>query len=708
MFFKSLKKEMLLITLGLTIFISVITFALGVFSTQTAGSGAETATGTVLREQAEEILTQITASATDLQDLVFEQTKNDAGNLAVYMKNIYDNPTFYGSSYWRFDDRIFKEEGRYLNRESDISTVFVPSFTILDAREKRKAELSSYLDFVAPGILESNDNAVAVYHTDARGLSRYFPNIVLGKVAPPHHNTLEDVVFAGAMPVNNPDKKVVWSPLYDDPAGRGLMITASAPVYAKSGFEGVIGIDVLLNDIIAAITSYSPIEGSYAILVDKEGNTVAFPEKAYADILGRARTESEVRTNLTTSTLAPEFATILKEMMTGGEGFGSIKSQSANRELFLAYAPLEQTGLSMAVIAEKDVMLRAVASLHSEIKDSIWNTIVKIMFPASLFIVVLTALMSLFFVTKIVDPIQELTRGAREIGKGNFDHTLNVKSKNEIGELATSFTQMSQDLKKSRQELYEYSLGLEEKVKERTQSLAEANARQEGLIHFISHEVKGALGKCAGILSLIFEGDYGSVSEKMKEAVSRGLSDTRTAVGMVTTLLLSANVKSGALKFDMQPFDLLKDAIEPIFNELRQDAIAKGLTMKLEPKITQACRIVGDKEMLSKHVVRNLIDNAVRYTPHGEVSVQLECANDKAIMKVKDSGVGITEEDKARLFTEGGRGKDSIKVNVNSTGFGLFFAKQLVETHKGSIRAESEGQGKGSTFIVELPLAKSD
>ena len=110
--------------------------------------------------------------------------------------------------------------------------------------------------------------------------------------------------------------------------------------------------------------------------------------------------------------------------------------------------------------------------------------------------------------------------------------------------------------------------------------------------------------------------------------------------------------------------------------------------------------------MLSKHVVRNLIDNAVRYTPRGEVIVQLECANNKAVLHVKDSGVGITEEDKLRLFTEGGRGKESVRVNVNSTGYGLFFAKQLIEAHKGTIYAKSEGEGKGSTFTVELPLAK--
>ena len=70
---------------------------------------------------------------------------------------------------------------------------------------------------------------------------------------------------------------------------------------------------------------------------------------------------------------------------------------------------------------------------------------------------------------------------------------------------------------------------------------------------------------------------------------------------------------------------------------------------------------------------------------------------------MKDTGIGINEEDKERLFTEGGHGKDSQKVNAHSTGYGLFIAKSIVLAHGGTIRAESDGEGKGSTFIVEFP-----
>ena len=108
--------------------------------------------------------------------------------------------------------------------------------------------------------------------------------------------------------------------------------------------------------------------------------------------------------------------------------------------------------------------------------------------------------------------------------------------------------------------------------------------------------------------------------------------------------------------------------------------------------------------MISEHVIRSLIDNSIRDTPHGAITVSLAPRGKMMRFSVKDTGVGITTDDMKRLFTEGGHGKDSIKVNVDSTGYGLFIAKQVVEAHDGKIWAESEGAGKGSEFIVELPV----
>ncbi|MBI5004256.1 sensor histidine kinase [Candidatus Kaiserbacteria bacterium] len=701
MFFKSLKKEILTFALGLTAITILITTALGVLSTQTAGVNAEDATAVTLRQQAKDFLIQLTDSAAEQQDFLFEHMKNEASKLAAFAQNTYEYPAAFGNdAYWQFGDRIYRENGRYLNKESDISTVFIPNFITLTAIDRAHIEHSAYLDFVAPGMLSTNPNIVAAYEIDTRGISRYYPNIVLGSVAPPDYNSLEDIVYKQATPKNDPEKNIVWSPLYDDPAQRGLMITASAPVYTKDGFQGVVGIDVLLNDIIKTIGEYSPVEGSYSFLVDKDGHTVAFPDRAYRDILGRPRQTGEVRTDLSSST--PTFLPLLKEMESGLKGFGSITS--GGKELFVAYAPLKQTGFSMAIVVEKDVMLKAVTSLHAEISSSIRDTITYTMLPISLLILLMISLASFILVTQIVKPVQELTKGAQEIGKGNFDYNLQIQSKDEIGTLAISFNQMSQALKKSRQELYEYSRGLEEKVKERTQELTDANSRQETLLHFVSHEVKSYMTKGMYAFASLKEGDFGPVSPELRQMSNDAFVEMEEGVSTVIDIMSAANLRKGTMSYYKKPFDL-KEALTHVMHQ--QESAAEKKHLAFEISVGEGdFSMTGDEEKIARHVIRNVIDNAIKYTPSGgKIRIELARTDHTFRLSVKDTGVGIVPEDMARLFTEGGKGKDSTKVNVHSTGYGLFVAKIVVEAHGGKIWAESQGPGTGAQFTVEFPMA---
>ncbi len=699
MFFRSLKKEILTFTLGLTIVTIIATATIGISSTQTAGRDASGASSDILRTQAQAFLTQISKAAAQQQDLAFEKIKDNTNVIASYTANMYDNPwLFDGSAYWNFDTRITRKNGRYLNSASDASTVHIPSFVDLNQTERRDIERSANLDFLVPALLGSSPDSVAAYTIDTQGATRYFPNIVLGSLAPPEYDPRPDIYYKPATPAENPDKKIVWSPLYDDVAGRGLMITVTAPVYAKNGFEGIAATDVLLTNIIKTITAYSPVEGSYAFLVDKDGQTIAFSDKAYQDILGRARNEGEGRSSLATTT-SIEFSSILKGMTSGEEGFGTIRS--GGRELFIAYAPLKQTGFSMAVVAEARVMLKAAGTLDTQISSSVRNNIATKMLPASALIILIASVIGVILVARIVKPIRELTIGAREIGRGNFDYNLTTKSKNEIGELAVSFNHMGQALKKSRQELYEYSLGLEKKVEERTLELTNANQQQENLLHFISHEVKGYFTKSEAGFAAIVEGDYGAVIPQLQSMASAALADMRKGVHTVMDILDASNLKKGTVTFNKKPFDL-KTAVLAEVEAQKGTAEEKHLT--LDVSISDGdYSFEGDEEKLRQHVVRNLIDNAIKYTPRGAIKIELSRQGETTHFSVQDNGVGITPEDMVRLFTEGGKGKDSIKTNVHSTGYGLYIAKQVVEAHGGTIRAESAGAGKGARFIVELP-----
>ena len=241
-----------------------------------------------------------------------------------------------------------------------------------------------------------------------------------------------------------------------------------------------------------------------------------------------------------------------------------------------------------------------------------------------------------------------------------------------------------------------------EKIETLAKDLAETNDRQEKLIHFIGHEVKGYLTKGEYAFSEMADGDFGTLPPETKVLATTALAELRKGVASVTDILKAANLKRGTITYEMKPTDLRELIGEEII-KLRPAAVEKGLTLQTELG-TAAFTVNLDKGQFGEHVIRNLIDNSIKYTPQGSVTVGLTAKDGKAIFSVKDSGVGISEEDKMRLFTEGGRGKDSMKVNVHSTGYGLYIAKGIVEAHRGRIWVESEGMGKGSTFFVELPM----
>lgn len=236
-----------------------------------------------------------------------------------------------------------------------------------------------------------------------------------------------------------------------------------------------------------------------------------------------------------------------------------------------------------------------------------------------------------------------------------------------------------------------------------TAELKQTSERQEGLFHFIGHEVKGFLAKDANAFAALRDGDFGALPEQLKSFVEQALKQSRDGERSVTDILKASNLKKGMVSYAKEPFNLKARVAEAV-ESMRPIAEQKGLALSFTAD--DSCgsyMLLGDKNEITDHVLRNLIDNAINYTPSGSIALSLVKENGKMILKVKDTGVGIADDDRKYLWTEGGHGKDSQKINVHSTGYGLYIAKKIIEDHGGTIEAESEGAGMGATFIVEFP-----
>jgi signal transduction histidine kinase len=235
-----------------------------------------------------------------------------------------------------------------------------------------------------------------------------------------------------------------------------------------------------------------------------------------------------------------------------------------------------------------------------------------------------------------------------------------------------------------------------------TEQLQLSNEGQENLIHIMNHQVKGYLAKGRNIFSeLMTEPEYKLASEA-KPLVDEGMKSLTEGVDFVQQILRGSSAESGKLIYTMKPVDM-KSVVNTAVQEMMDLAKSKNLTLSFEPEDGDF-NLVGDEIQL-REAVKNLVSNSLNYTVEGSVITSLKKKGTMALISVKDTGIGICREDMPRLFVKGGRGKDSLKYNVNSTGYGLAFTKAVIEAHKGRIWVDSAGTGKGSIFYVELPLS---
>jgi len=241
---------------------------------------------------------------------------------------------------------------------------------------------------------------------------------------------------------------------------------------------------------------------------------------------------------------------------------------------------------------------------------------------------------------------------------------------------------------------------LRKEVENLARDLEKSNKQQIILIHFITHQIKGFVAKSRNIFAGLKEGDYGAVPATMMPLIEEGFRSDTKGAQTIQEILNAANIKSGKVTYSKEVLDL-KSLLESIISDLTPFAVKKGLVLNTD---LTAISYTGDRMQLI-NAFKNLIDNSIKYTPSGTVSISLSQVKGSIRFELKDTGVGISEDDMKNLFTEGGRGKNSQKVNVESTGFGLYIVKNIIEAHGGKVWAESDGEGKGSRFVVELPEA---
>jgi signal transduction histidine kinase len=258
-----------------------------------------------------------------------------------------------------------------------------------------------------------------------------------------------------------------------------------------------------------------------------------------------------------------------------------------------------------------------------------------------------------------------------------------------------------------RERLEQLRLKLEDtniKLEGANEKLKDLDKLKTEFLSLASHQLRSPLTAIKGYSSMLLDGDYGEINPKAKETVDRIFLSSNNLAMVVEDLLNVSKIESGGMKYEMIDFDL-GEVVAETSKEFSIIAEKKGLKLICDVDMSQKYMVNGDKEKL-RQIVINLIDNSIKYTKEGSLNVSVIKKENKIVFFVKDTGMGIPPKIKDTLFEKYARGEGS-KINPSGSGLGLYLAKQIVEAHKGRIWAESEGEGKGSTFLMELAEVKA-
>lgn len=312
----------------------------------------------------------------------------------------------------------------------------------------------------------------------------------------------------------------------------------------------------------------------------------------------------------------------------------------------------------------------------------------------------------------LVVPVVRLRDAVSECEKGNFV-IADVKSRDEIGELSSSFNQMSRTLASAFDENRRLVEGLEEKVRDRTVRLEdakllaeEASRAKSDFLANVSHELRTPLSAVMGFSEIIRDGMAGPVTDEQKEYLTDIMESGQHLLDLINDILDLAKIEAGKMELEPGQFDL-KEIIERSLIMFKEKAFRHRI--EAEAEVDDAIGAIVADERRIKQVIFNLLSNSFKFTPDGgKITVrarrmlgepeQIECS-------VEDTGMGIKEEDKSKLFRPFEQLDSTLTKAHGGTGLGLALCKRIVELHGGRIWVESEF-GKGSRFIFTFPLRR--
>jgi len=242
----------------------------------------------------------------------------------------------------------------------------------------------------------------------------------------------------------------------------------------------------------------------------------------------------------------------------------------------------------------------------------------------------------------------------------------------------------------------------EDKLHQAVQQAELANRAKTDFLSTISHELRTPIHGIIGLQKLISE-DAGQLSSEQRENLLLAQQSAKSLRALVNDVLDLAKIESGKMQLTKNKFDLQQCVCEALV-PFRVLAIEKGITLSLH--IDNSPKEILSDESRLRQILLNLVGNAVKFTHEGEVSVHVTKENDQLYFVVKDSGIGISDEDLKHIFEAFVQGSENHQPQYFGSGLGTSIVKRFVELMGGTIQVEST-LGEGSSFAFNIPCYPS-
>lgn len=282
-------------------------------------------------------------------------------------------------------------------------------------------------------------------------------------------------------------------------------------------------------------------------------------------------------------------------------------------------------------------------------------------------------------------PLKTFYRGIERFRRGDFGARILITRRGPLRTLATSFNEMA------------------ERMEIMVRDLHKLDEMKTDFISTVSHELRTPLTSIGGYVKLLLSGDAGPITENQKEFLFIVDTNVVRLTHLINDLLDVEKMESGHVQLIEEPQDLVS-----ILKECRDTfgitASQKGLELRYKVP-DRMSTLLGDRGRLIQ-IFMNLISNAIKYTEKGYVSIEAEEREYAVLVRIRDTGVGLNELERTKLFQKFYRARSGLASGEGGTGLGLAIVQGLVDAHRGTIAVESS-IGSGTVFTVSLPIEKN-